>query len=358
MPKKKVTVKEEEQVSLSRPQRNMKAKVVFDPSDVHVPKKRKNIPKKSGQCVNTSKKKIQCDKKNNQNIKPKSKLIKELPDASINEVISVFSKHSLSNSPIRNTSETCEEVLNICSICSENILANERKLVDCKICMVKVHEHCLITKEPMWKFKTEQYSWFCKPCKNKFCSKCHKVKSQSNEFYRCITCNIGFHIECYESCDIEPLHNLNPNAYLCIPCLTLATHEVPEDELLAETHSSDSLPVISDEDTNDETSIKSFSSTMTSQNSEQNYSDVPKDNIPNITSWDKYRVHQYLSDRGLPEIVTKKIIDDDLDGCAIQLLQRSDITENMGLKLGPALKFYKEVRILQTQSLNYSVFWD
>lgn len=159
MPKKKVVAKEEP-VLVSRPQRNMvnayffftfisivnfycivllqKAKVVFDPSDIHIPKKRKIIPKKSVQSVNISPKKTPgSDKKNNQNVKPKSKLIKELSDSSINEVTSVFSEQPLSNSPIRPTTETCEEVLDICSLCSENILINERKLVDCKICMVK-----------------------------------------------------------------------------------------------------------------------------------------------------------------------------------------------------------------------------
>lgn len=80
--------------------------------------------------------------------------------------------------------------------------------------------------------------------------------------------------------------------------------------MLVETHSSDSLPIMSDEDTNDETSIISFGSSITSQNSELNYFDVPNVDIPNITRWDKYKVHQYLSDRGLPETITKKIIDD------------------------------------------------
>lgn len=156
MPKKKVVAKEE-QVLLSRPQRNMvntyfftlihivklycivllqKAKVVFDPSDVHVPKKRKIITKKSGQSV-SPKKKIGSDKKNNQSIKPKSKLIKELSDSSINEVTSVLSEQPLPNSPVRPTTENGEEVLDVCSICSENILVNEKKLVDCKICLVK-----------------------------------------------------------------------------------------------------------------------------------------------------------------------------------------------------------------------------
>lgn len=156
MPKKKVVAKKE-QVLLSRPQRNMvntsfftlisiinfycivllqKAKVVFDPSDVHVPKKRKITPKKSGQSV-SPKKKIGSDKKNNQNIKPKGRLIIELSEPSINEVTSVLSEQSLPNSPVGPTTETSEEVLDVCLICSEDILVNEKKLVDCKICLVK-----------------------------------------------------------------------------------------------------------------------------------------------------------------------------------------------------------------------------
>lgn len=78
---------------------------------------------------------------------------------------------------------------------------------------------------------------------------------------------------------------------------------------MVETSSTDNLPIIFDEDTNDETSIISFGSSITSHNAEQNYFDGPNEDIPNIIRWDKYKVHQYLSARGLPETVTKKIID-------------------------------------------------
>lgn len=46
-----------------------------------------------------------------------------------------------------------------------------------------------------------------------------------------------------------------------------------------------------------------------------------------------------------------------MDGEAIHALSRPDIVLNMNLKLGPALKFYKEVRILQTRNTSFIVYW-
>lgn len=47
---------------------------------------------------------------------------------------------------------------------------------------------------------------------------------------RCITCKVGLHVDCYESENIKPLHPLKADLFVCIPCMTLATVRVPEEE--------------------------------------------------------------------------------------------------------------------------------
>ncbi|XP_022177539.1 atherin-like [Myzus persicae] len=84
----------------------------------------------------------------------------------------------------------------------------------------------------------------------------------------------------------------------------------------------------------------------------------PSNNIPNITKWTKAQVLEYLSER-LPREITDQIAKHDLDGRAILLLNRSDIVSTlMCLKLGSSLKFYREVRILQSQSTHHRVYWE
>lgn len=38
-----------------------------------------------------------------------------------------------------------------------------------------------------------------------------------------------------------------------------------------------------------------------------------------------------------------------IDGNALLLLSRADVLSSLGLKLGPALKLYRQVRVLQTR---------
>jgi len=41
--------------------------------------------------------------------------------------------------------------------------------------------------------------------------------------HHCVSCDVGLHNTCYESYEIKPLHKVEPDMYVCIPCMTLAT---------------------------------------------------------------------------------------------------------------------------------------
>jgi len=117
-----------------------KAKIVFDPSDVHIPKKRKKKSEKFA-SVNTLRKPM-LSKKNimDVNIKPTNTTANELVDYSLNETtfVSSSSEHSLSDSPVRYaTPEIFQEELTICCMCTEDTSNKDRESISCPICMIK-----------------------------------------------------------------------------------------------------------------------------------------------------------------------------------------------------------------------------
>lgn len=77
---------------------------------------------------------------------------------------------------------------------------------------------------------------------------------------------------------------------------------------MVNTHSASISLITSDDEDQDINSIKSYNSSIGSLKNRKNSSATPKENIPDITTWDKYEVYDYLSQR-LPLIITKKILE-------------------------------------------------
>jgi len=344
MPKRKLPVSDEPVIT--RPQRNTRAKKVFDPSDNHIPKRRI----KSAKPVN---------KKKNLDVKPKN--------TTSNELFSYPSNDIIDAAPIPGMrAEVFQEKKSVCFMCSKT--KHKKELMDCPICNIKAHRECLIADEPMWKFRFNLFPWFCKPCRNEYCCKCLKNESQGELVRRCITCNVGLHLKCYESFDIKPLHTIQSEMYLCIPCMTLATHRVPEEGVVEEedddepldsrTSSISLLTSDEDDDDDDDDDDNISNSSMMSNNSEKRYyfENKTEEVIPDVTTWDKYQIHDYLKNR-LPEEIAQQLLLKEFDGRAVLLFRRPHI-ESLNMKLGYALKVYKEVRILQTRKSYYSVYWE
>ncbi|XP_029345573.1 uncharacterized protein LOC100166730 [Acyrthosiphon pisum] len=381
MPKKKI-IHHDEPVSV-RPHRNMKAKVVFDPSDNHIPKKRAKYSFKNEKLTEASTVKkttnVRTRVKKRKRVTTKSKIlpVTESLDDLPTENNTKSPIVSPTNSPVKKI-VLAEDPPASCFICLT--ISGKSELIDCAICSIRAHRHCLIVNEPMWKFKLDLGPWLCKECRKQNCSKCLKDDSRSKIQRRCITCEVGLHSICYESCDIKPLHKLETDMYVCIPCMTLATQINPEEEEeVVETvepvevvkaaepvepvndiikddvksHTSSVVSISSDEYDTDSKSNRSYSCSS----DYEKYDAYQNNNIPNITKWNKDQVFKYLADL-LPQEIIDQIIKYDLDGRAIQLLQRNDIVFNMGLKLGHAMKFYKQVRILQSQSTFSRIFWE
>ncbi|XP_022174070.1 histone-lysine N-methyltransferase 2A-like [Myzus persicae] len=338
-----------------RPHRNMKAKVVFDPSDIHIPKKKNKYSfKKKKPIAATTVKKTTNGSTKKQDTTRSVNSVTESLDSLSTEIKTISPIHSTGKSVTQKTSKNC-------FICSK--ISGNTELIDCPICLIKAHRHCLIVVEPMWKFKLDICPWFCKQCRKENCNKCLKDESQSKIQRRCITCEVGLHIICYESYEIKPLQKISNDMYVCFPCLTLATRINPEEEediVGAVNDNADddvescSMSIVSLSSDKDDTDSKSNGSNSSDY---EQYDEILNNEIPNISKWTKDEVFGYLKEV-LPQNIIDQIIKYELDGHAFQSLKREEIVSNMGLKLGHALKIYKQVRILQTQSTVSRIFWE
>lgn len=110
-----------------------KAKIVFDPSDNYIPKKRS--------------KKIY-EKKKSPDSKSKPIPVNELPtiDISSSKINTVSPVPSRSTSPVEKpiNLEISHEESDICCICSTN--TPKREFVDCPICLIKSSTNIVINK--------------------------------------------------------------------------------------------------------------------------------------------------------------------------------------------------------------------
>ena len=78
--------------------------------------------------------------------------------------------------------------------------------------------------------------------------------------------------------------------------------------------------------------------------------DVPPaklEETPDARSWSADEVFSYLRSQGFADADAKVFVDHDIDGRAALLLKRQDVISSLGLKLGPAIKLYRQIQVLQ-----------
>ena len=82
----------------------------------------------------------------------------------------------------------------------------------------------------------------------------------------------------------------------------------------------------------------------------QEYIDVPSaklEETPDARSWSPEEMFQYLRAQGFADDDARVFVDQDIDGRAALLLKRQDVISSLGLKLGPAIKLYRQIQVLQ-----------
>ncbi len=100
----------------------------------------------------------------------------------------------------------------------------------------------------------------------------------------------------------------------------------------------------------------------------ENWEDFPvDDSIPDVSLWSSDKVSEHFETQGFLKemagvfvkevsnamfcraLVRQLVAFQEIDGKSLLLLHRQDVISSLGLKLGPALKIFKEVKRLQTR---------
>lgn len=75
--------------------------------------------------------------------------------------------------------------------------------------------------------------------------------------------------------------------------------------------------------------------------------------VPDVTDWSVAQVAEFVSECGF-EQCAGQFRACHIDGPALKLLSKQDVVDYMGLKLGPAIKLYNYVRLLQRKPIDIS----
>ncbi|KAF7271421.1 L(3)mbt interactor in ovarian somatic cells isoform X2 [Rhynchophorus ferrugineus] len=332
--------------------RRKKAKKVFDPSDTHVPRKRGR------------------------------------PAGSLNR--STIEKNNIrkdeDSRPDSRTSTSSREQGGVCSVChTQNKRGPNERMVACKECSNKAHFSCLNGDDMMLKMYPDN-SWQCPHCKT--CVVCDAT-SDAGMLIVCSVCADGYHFSCHQPRVLDKPKN--SQRWLCKNCHvtdelklndiqsnigdSITTHKISinesenDKEVLSQSNSisARSSPVDSrassplppqlspqNNPRSDTPDREAHSDTNSVKDSEPDDPNIDP-SIPDATHWTPEEVYQYFA-QYFPE-EAKVFKEQEIDGRSLLLLKRMDVLTNLNLKLGPALKIYRHVTMLQVRRDDRSLYW-
>ncbi|XP_050310473.1 uncharacterized protein LOC126746321 [Anthonomus grandis grandis] len=327
--------------------RRKKAKKVFDPSD-------NNIPKKRGRPAGS------------------------LNRATIEKQLS-FNKRDDDSRPSSRTSSGSRDHGGVCSVChTQSRKGPNDRMVSCRECSNKAHFGCLNGDDMMLRMYPDN-TWQCPHCKT--CVVCYETSDAGNLIV-CSVCADGYHPGCHQPRVTEKIKN--GQRWLCFNC-QVTDKMKPKDIHIGESIGHEIK--LSDENVDKEISSQSnsgrsspydsttpasptppespkrkrhYESSDRDQNSDSNsvkYSESEEIDpaIPDATHWTADEVYQYFA-RYFPEDA-KVFKEQEIDGRSLLLLKRLDVLSSLNLKLGPALKIYRHVTMLQVRRDDRRLYW-
>uniref|UniRef100_A0A0K2V691 Atherinlike [Aplysia californica] n=1 Tax=Lepeophtheirus salmonis TaxID=72036 RepID=A0A0K2V691_LEPSM len=281
----------------------------------------------------------------------------------------------VSNSPTPSADEEFPKE-DICLCCeggsSKNKKGNPEPLLKCKDCSNIVHPSCLEYTDVLSKKILEAPTWQCINCK--VCAICESNKEDIVLIF-CDGCDLGYHRDCTN----PKIPNKVSGSWECSHCRkirpTLTTiksnsqtsstpaegmngHDLPM-EPLAEIKRNESSATSSSSMDNNGIPVKTTSRFVPilpphfhphTGNLPENWEDyLPDPEIPDVSYWDPKQVEDHFIRMGFSPEQAHVFLDQEIDGKSLLLLQRSDVTSSLGLKLGPALKLFNHIKKLQTR---------
>lgn len=217
-----------------------------------------------------------------------------------------------------------------CDVCFMNVNqhAIQEDLLVCHRCQARAHPSCLGYSEEL-AVKSRHGPWTCMDCKH--CAVCQMDHTIGTLIF-CDECDRAYHLTCHQPPIVK--EKQPQGAWICFACAPQNTQN-PYDCLPG-------LPTPRDSPVPDDESRGSSGSWD---------NNIYDPEIPNVTHWTVEQIMEHFNGKGFEDF-TQVFRDQDIDGTALLMLTRSDVLMGLNLKLGPALKIYKQIRILQTRLPN------
>jgi len=233
----------------------------------------------------------------------------------------------------------------VCMACNGGNKKNE-KLIFCKDCDKILHPSCLNYPEDLTD-RIYKQSWQCIDCKT--CFICAKSGNDDKLLF-CDSCDLGYHMSCH-----RPSISRKPRGrWECDSCAAETGYRGETDEKFsppgAATYFEELLPAMPAGVGPWPALGYSGQFCPAPDQYPPHWQDLPLDeSLPDISGWSPARMSQYLVQNGIKETAAKVFFDQEIDGASALVLQRRDVLQGLGLKLGPALKIYHHIKRLQTR---------
>ncbi|XP_060528253.1 uncharacterized protein LOC132703150 [Cylas formicarius] len=316
--------------------RRKKAKKVFDPSDTHVPKKRG---------------------------RPAGSLNKSTIERQMAR------NHSDDSRPDSRTSTGSKDQHGVCSVCHvQSKRGPNDRMVACRECSNKAHFSCLNGDDMMLKMYPDN-TWQCPHCKT--CVVCFET-SDAGTLTVCSVCADAYHAGCHQPRIGDKAGK--GHKWLCVNCqrpdelkinaIQSSIGDAAFDAVKLASRSN-SPPSSSDERSpapsptppprlSPQTNLPDYSPVRSDDSNNSDW-DVDVDpSIPDATHWTPAEVSRYFA-KYFPD-EARIFQEQEIDGRSLLLLKRMDVLTNLNLQLGPALKIYRRVTMLQVRRDDPSLY--
>lgn len=260
--------------------------------------------------------------------------------------------HAETKKPVNKT-KVKEPVCIQCDLGAKPKYEKLEKLLFCKDCPVVVHPACLNYPDHL-SDRVHLQAWQCKGCKT--CAMCLQPAEQGSMLY-CNSCDLGYHPACH-----VPSISVVPEArWECTPCAAesgfTSQSTLPDPEAAPKDLSSIFLPLLPPQPPGVLSCFPGRGFPLPHFPSPEvipaNWENVPVDpNIPDISGWSSGQVYKYLVHKGVSDHTANLFIEQDIDGNSVKAIDRSYLLhclKEVGVKLGPAIKLYQQIRKLQTR---------
>ncbi|XP_015917766.1 histone acetyltransferase KAT6B [Parasteatoda tepidariorum] len=216
-----------------------------------------------------------------------------------------------------------------CEFCSMTAYPNKKgepeDLLVCRDCGTKAHPSCLEYTKLLYEEFPQPQNWQCPDCKT--CHVCDETGTAEN-LLTCFICFKGYHLNCH-----DPIVPSKPTGtWLCCTCDTSVDKEKQKIK----------PKVISIEDLEAMSALQPYKEGF--HKSLEQYPAL----IPVAKKWSIENVETFFRFIGF-EDEALAFREQEIDGLSLLLMKRNDVLTGLGIKLGPALKIYKHVLMLQSR---------